>query len=259
MNGLDIFKKLGWDGPISMSAPLLGAVVVLLLFALVWALWPRKHKSAADHRLSSNLRFSALAPINEEQVALLRYLQSAFPDGGVLFRPRLSYFLNVRSGPDRARARQWLAANRVDFLLCAEDGKPLYAFEVDMLRQRGDAAVQRRMADKNHVLKLAGIRLIRFKGALSTWPAPAVLRERVLSSSRPTPAATGFGESSFGASTYQQSGYMSPDVGYSEFANSQQHPSLGSPSGPISLTDLAGLKVTISEDADLWEGAGKRS
>lgn len=263
MNASDLaafFNRFDWNGPLTLNAPVLGVVLLLLLVALV-ALWRRpRHNPAAEHAVDASHQFAARAPISDEQVALLRYLQAAFPDGAVLYRPRLGLFLSVRAGRERAEARQWLNARRVDFLLCAEDGKPLYAFEIDMLRERDDPQAQRLLAEKNHALKSAGIRLIRFKGALSSWPPPEVLRERVLSAARPLAPSTGFAESGFapsgfaGSSSFQPSGFARS----SGYAPSGHAPSqFGGPSSVMSLSDLARLQPANEDDP--WSSVRKRS
>ena len=129
--------------PIMIFALISGALAdifdrktLLLALMLMWNLArrPRDPRAVAQAYDASSDRFSQTAPINEEQVQLLRYLQQAFPDGAVLFRPRLARFLTVRKSSHRLGAQQRLADAQVDFLICADDGKPLFAFEVDAFR-----------------------------------------------------------------------------------------------------------------------------
>ncbi len=157
-------------------------------------------------------------------------------------------------------ARRWLDHARVDFLLCDEQGQPMYAFEVDLLRTRDDPLVQRRLAEKNHALRTAGIRLIRFKGGLSSWPQPEVLRERVLAAARPAPTgfgASGYATSGFARSGYEPSGFAPSGFTPSGFEGSPRGRVAGAPSGVMSLTDLAGLAPANQEDP--WHGVRKRS
>jgi hypothetical protein len=124
----------------------------------------------------------------------------------------------------------------------------MYAFEVDLLRTRDDPLVQRRLAEKNHALRTAGIRLIRFKGALSSWPQPEALRERVLAAARPTP-------SGFGASGYANSGFAPSGFTPSGFEGSQWGRGAGTtPSGAMGLTGLAS-----ADQANPWQTVRKRS
>ncbi|WP_293226230.1 DUF2726 domain-containing protein [Ottowia sp.] len=260
MNSLDLRSLADWTGPVMVNGAVVAAALVVLLLALAWLWWPRKSRPAAEQSVSSSARFAAMAPIDEEQVALLRYLHDAFPEGAVLFRPPLGRFLTVRSGRDRQSARRWLDHAQVDFLLCDEEGRPQYAFEVDLLRTRDDPLAQRRLAEKNHALRTAGIRLIRFKGALSSWPLPEVLRERVLAAARPTPSS-GFGASGYANSGFSRggdaSGFAPSGFTPSGFEGSQPPRAAGVPSGVMSLTDLAGLAPANQEDP--WQTVRKRS
>lgn len=185
-----------------------GAIIVLLL---VWLLrlmhrsQSRKMQALAARPLGDSYRFAAMSPITAEQVDLLQYLQQAFPDGAVLFRPRLGHFLSVRSGARRIEARERLHALRIDYLLCGEDGKPLYAFEIDMLRGQDEPEQQKVLVEKNRMLRSAGIRMIRFRGAVSSWPEPEKLRERVLAAG--SPLHSGFGASGYAASGFTPTGF----------------------------------------------------
>lgn len=264
MNAFDLSSLTAWADPVMLSPWMLAAVLLVLLLALVGLM--RRGKTlphaGADASVGARHRFAARPPIDDEQVALLHYLQKAFPDGAVLFRPRLGHFLSLRAGGDRAEVRQWLSARRVDFLLCAEDGQPLYAFEIDALRSRDDPRVQRHLAEKNHALKSAGIRLIRFKGALATWPPPEVLRERVLASARPAPMASGFGDSGFASSGFSPSGYAASGFqptgqAVSGFAGSRPVPVSTPSSGIMSLSDL--MRLPPANEGDPWADLRKRS
>ena len=260
MNSLDLGSLADWTGPVTVNGAVVAAALAVLLLALAWLWWPRKSRPPTELGVSPSARFAAMAPLDEEQVALLRYLHEAFPEGAVLFRPPLGRFLTVRGGGDRTATRRWLDRAQVDFLLCDEEGRPLYAFEVDLLRTRGDPLAQRRLAEKNHALRTAGIRLIRFKGALSSWPLPEVLRERVLAAARPTPSgfgASGYANSGFSRSGSDSSGFAPSGFTPSGFEGSQPPRAAGVPSGVMSLTDLAGLASANQEDP--WQTVRKRS
>lgn len=188
MDAFDGSSLMEWTGWVTPGV-VLAAVVACLLAGLAWL---RRQRRGADESIEPETdfadRLAATAPISEEQVTLLRYLQEAFPDGAVLFRPRLSRFLRVRAGGDRSAARRWLAAMKVDFLLCDQVGTPLVAFEIDLQRARSDPNAQRRLDNLRLALRSTGIRMIRFKGALATWPDPQVLRERVLAEAAMAPS-----------------------------------------------------------------------
>ncbi len=252
MDSFDLKSLVDSVQAVAAGNPLLVGAAALLLLALAW-LALRKPR-AADEHLSASSRFSAMAPMTEEQAALLRYLQAAFPDGAVLFRPLLARFLTVRAGADRQAARDWLGRARVDFLLCGEDGKPLYAFEVDVLRVREDAAVQRRLAEKNHALRSAGIRLIRFKGALASWPPPSALRERVLATRA---ASSDEGASGFTASGYARSGFVPSSFEPSGFGSSGFGPSQFERAAQARSEDLT--KLAPGDPGNPWRDLRKRS
>ena len=148
----------------------------------------------------------------------------------------------VRKSRHRLGAQQRLGDTHVDFLVCADDGKPLFAFEVDAFKAKGDAGLARSAAEKNGMLKGAGIRLIRLKGAQPQWPPPEVLRMRLLAAQRTPPPApearpSGFEPSAFGPP--------------SDFAPSRSAPD----SGVMSLTGLMGLSASSD---DPWASVRKR-
>lgn len=222
--------------------PLVSTLVALVALMLLWRVMRRSAaggRPARDYDASTD-QFAQSAPISEEQVQLLHYLQQAFPDGAVLFRPRLANFLMVRKSRHRLGAQQRLAEMQVDFLVCADDGKPLFAFEVDAFKAQGDPTLARSAAEKNVMLKGAGIRLIRLKGALPQWPPPEVLRMRLLAAQRTPPPAPEARPSGFAPSSYGPP---------SDFV-----PSRGADSGVMSLTGLMGLAPAD----DPWASVRKR-
>lgn len=174
------------DWPSGPWAPVLTLVATLLAMMLLAFVWrrplPQRQKSGDSHHHD---RYASTAPISEEQVAILRYLHTAFPDGAVLFRPCLSRFVVVRACRDITRTREQLARGHVDFLICSEDGEPVFAFAIDAFRDQDDTQAAQEAAELNRVLRSAGIRLIRLKGAQALWPPPEVLRMRLLAVRRP--------------------------------------------------------------------------
>ena len=109
-------------------------------------------------------------------------------------------------------------------------------------------------------LRSAGIRLIRFKGALASWPQPDVLRERVLTAVRPTPTgfgASGYATSGFARSGYEPSGFAPSGFTPSGFEGAPRGRAAGAPASVLSLTDLAGLEPANQENP--WQGVRKRS
>lgn len=228
---------------------LASTVVAVLVLALLWTLLRRRPPSPEDYDISRD-RFQLAMPITDEQVALLHYLQQVFPEGAVLFRPSLVRFLTVRASQSRQAAQQRLARLRVDFLICSDEGVPLFAFDVDLFRDRDDTQAQRRIELKNRVLKGAGIRLIRLKGTRANWPEPDALRGHLLAALRPQVPRSEMRPSGYEASAFGQSAF-----GPSGFAPSAFPPSRSAESGVMGLTGLMGLQP---QGGNAWEDVRKR-
>ncbi|QLQ00304.1 MAG: DUF2726 domain-containing protein [Burkholderiaceae bacterium] len=94
----------------------------------------------------------------------------------MLARVKLERLLSPRQTSDRDAARRALRGMRVDFAVCAENGKPIFAFDFAPQGNRTDAASASAEREKNRVLKSAGVRLIRLKGAPANWPEPSEFR-----------------------------------------------------------------------------------
>lgn len=247
MNRLNLDWLGQWPGiAAGQWTPWLSTLVALVALMLLWWAMRRGGRQATRDYDASVDQFAPTTPINEEQVHLLHYLQQAFPDGAVLFRPRLARFLTVRSTRQRRGAQQRLAASQVDYLVCGDDGKPLFAFEVDAGKTAGDPDLARQIAEKNAMLKSAGIRLVRLKGAAPQLPPPEVLRLRLLAAQRASasvaPAAARAQPAGFAAS-----GFGPP----SDFAHSRS----AAHSGVMSLTGLMGLQ---GGGDDPWGSVRKR-
>ena len=117
------------------------AAVAAALGGVGWWWWSRR--PPADGARKD--RYAAEAVITPAQAKLYRHLQEAFPDQVVLFAQPLSQLVSVRHAGDRQRALQRLRDQVVDFVVCAPDGKPSFAFQVDAYRS-GDEDQARRDA-----------------------------------------------------------------------------------------------------------------
>ena len=180
-------------------------LLALAVVALLWRALQRRRSNPTDGHDVRKDKFASTGPINEDQIAVLHYLQSAFPEGAVLFRPTLGRFLAVRKSQNRKAALHRLSAMEVDFLICDGDGQPWFAFEIDAFNNRGDDERAALSEEKNQVLKTAGIRLMRLKGSAYNLPPPEVMRMRMVSARRkPQPEAptSGFSPSAFGTSRF---------------------------------------------------------
>ena len=199
--GLDDATQLAWAA---------GALAFVLLGGLWWML--QRRRAAHSGYEPGEDEFALSAPITENQMSVMRYLNQAFPDGMVLFRPPLARFVFVRKSLRKRAARQHLGNTTVDFLVCTEEGRPLVAFEVDAFRDAKDPEAQRRVMDKARLLMSAGIRLIRLKGALGNLPTASELRTRLYESQRLAGGQGGLGT----ASTFSQTGAAPSSFGHTE-------------------------------------------
>lgn len=224
-------------------------VFALGLLALLGVLWRwLAQPGDADEPVyePGNDQFALTAPINHTHIGVLQYLNRAFPEGMVLFRPTLARFVSVRKSRQRDAARRHLYKNSVDFLVCDEDGKPLVAFEVDAFRETSDPQVLNRLADKVALLKSAGIRLVRLKGQLGNLPTPAELRSRLYAAQQ-RDSLRGMGT----ASTFNQRGAAPSSFGKTEL--------------PSSFSDEVRHRVDAKRravpvnDASAWQLVGKRN
>ncbi|MDO5624914.1 MAG: DUF2726 domain-containing protein [Pseudomonadota bacterium] len=201
-----------WVGALELWQMALAAVLMatLLMAARAWGRPSHRRGPAsaaegtADPRVD---RFGCLSPITTEEAQMLRFLQQAFFDEAVLFRPPLAKMLTVRKSPSRRRAAAWLQAQRVDYLVCGMDGQPICAFDIDRTREHTDDEAMREAADKKLLLRTAGLRLIRLRGSARRMPPPGELRERVLRDGlKPMVAGpSGFAPSAFGAPGHEPS------------------------------------------------------
>jgi hypothetical protein len=248
---LSIFSALlpgrwpAWThGPWVLS--IAGAVALLLLLWLWRALRRRARRQPAGYDIRFDL-FARTPPINSEQVGLLHYLQEAFAEEVVLYRPRLSHFLTPRKSRQHRAALLRLVEEQVDFLICDKSGKPKYAFDVDPPKATHDALLKRAQAEKNLILKTAGVRLVRLKGAYTHWPPPEVLRQRMMSERKTAPSAQG------PASGFAPSEFANPKFAQSTFGDSRYMPP--SPSSTMGLSTLMGVP---QDESNPWATTRKR-
>lgn len=174
----------GWNGVLlplrlwASTVPWWALVLPLLVALLLGLVLRRRWRHTPDDYDASADRFAPTATIPDEHRALLHYLQQAFLHEAVLYQPALSRFLMVRRCRDRRLAGTKLARLRVDFLVCAEDGQPWIAFDVDQRLRDGIAEANRLADEKRAMLQSAGIRLIRLRGSLHYAQPPSEMRAR---------------------------------------------------------------------------------
>ena len=110
----------------------------------------------------------AISPAQKE---LLFYLEQAFQGHAVLFRPSLAQLVQIQQTSDRIRSQTLLDTIHVDYVVCTDEGKLRYAFDV---RQRGSVAedpTNRKInAVKQRVLRSVGIKLMGIQRSVSKMP-----------------------------------------------------------------------------------------
>ena len=224
-----------------------GLVVVLALWRML-----RGAPDAAGIYDARNDRYASLSPINRDEIEMLHYLQQSFPDGAVLFRPRLAQVLTVRKSADRQRAMVNLGQLRVDYLVCSMDGEACYAFDLDRAREQNDEDAQLAATQQKLMLRTAGIRLVRLRGSARRMPPAAELRERV---TRDAPKPVVAGPSGFSPSAIGASGFEPSEQSLSSFGATGGDTGFGN-SG-FSNSGFAASKPPSANEP--WDAVRKRS
>lgn len=146
----------------------------LLIVAAVLAYWKFARKPP-----SRDGRYVAEALLSPAQIILLQYLQTAFPGQVVLSNVPLNHLVSLRQTTDRQRAKEKLDHFQVDFVVCADNGKAAFAFDVEAYRSGNASTAQQDAEIKNRILKSAGIRLVYIKGRSSQLPTPNEFRQKL--------------------------------------------------------------------------------
>ena len=162
------------------------ALAVLALLAVcVWAVrrLRRRDSSGRDDRYAPERLLTA------EQAHMLDYLQDTFPGQIVLPNMALSDMLTVRRAKNRDRARERLANQKVDFVVCGMDGRPSFAFDVEQHHLSDAKAKAFKAKIKNRILKTAGVRFVFLKNGIHRMPSPAEFRTQLNLAELPKPKA----------------------------------------------------------------------
>ena len=165
-------------------SPLAIAIVIglLLLAAGVFA-W-RYTRTQASGR---NDRYTPEKLIEPEQAKMIDYLRDAFPGQVVIPNVPLKAMLSIRRAADRKRAEQRLERHKVDYLVCAADGRPAFAFDVEQYHLSDAKAKAFQAKIKNRILKSAGVRLVYIKDGLRRMPSPNDFRQQLNLAALPQP------------------------------------------------------------------------
>ncbi len=166
-----------------VTIALLGAAALVVLAVCVWAVrrLRRRESSGRDDRYSPE---RILTP---EQAHMLDYLQDTFPGQIVLPNMPLSEMLTVRRAADRERAHQRLLDQKVDFVVCGQDGRPSFAFDVEQHHLSDAKAKAFKVKIKNRILKTAGVRFVFLKNGIHRMPSPAEFRTQLNLAELPKP------------------------------------------------------------------------
>lgn len=157
-------------------------LAVVLLVAGVW-LYRRfvRQPSGRDDRYTPE---RILTP---EQVVMLDYLRDTFPHQVVLPNMALRDLLSVRRSSDHKRAQERLRPHKVDFVVCGEDGRPQFAFDIEQYHLSDAKAKAHQVKLKNRILKTAGVRFLFLKNGIHRMPSPADFRQQLNLAALPQP------------------------------------------------------------------------
>ena len=166
-----------------MSPLWIAAIIVLVLLAAGVGAWlyTRRPTSSLDDR------YAAEPLVVREQLDMLAYLHKTFPGQVVVPNVPLRSMLSVRRATNRPRAEARLQDQKVDFVVCGEDGRPLFAFDLEQYHLSDATAKAHQAKVKNRILKTAGVRLVYVKSSTKRMPSPDAFREQLNLAALPRP------------------------------------------------------------------------
>ena len=157
---------------------LIVSLVVVLVLALAGAgVWYwRRNRSSSTGR---DDRYTPERVLTIEQVHMLDYLHDTFPGQVVLPNMLLKDLLSVRRAADRKKAEDRLSRQRVDFVVCGDDGRPTFAFDIEQYHLSNAKAKAHQVKMKNRILKTAGVRFLFLKNGIHRMPSPSEFRKQL--------------------------------------------------------------------------------
>ena len=161
------------------------AVLAALLLGL--AMWIWGYGRFAKQASSIGDRYTPIPLLEPEQIEMLDYLRQTFPGQVVLPNVKLSDMLSVRRSADARRAEEELNGHTVDFVACADDGRPAFAFDIQRYHLSNAAAHEQTLKVKNRILRAGGVRLVSLKNTTGRMPAPDEFRAQLSLAARPRP------------------------------------------------------------------------
>jgi hypothetical protein len=159
------------------------AAVIALMCLGAWAY----RKSSQSRSSGREDRYTPERILSIEQVHMLDYLQDTFPGQVVLPNVALRSMLSVRRAADPPHAMDRLNHQKVDFVVCGEDGRPSFAFDIEQYHLSNAKAKAHQVKMKNRILKTAGVRFVFLKNGLHRMPSPAEFREQLNLAALPKP------------------------------------------------------------------------
>ncbi|MEZ5644681.1 MAG: DUF2726 domain-containing protein [Burkholderiaceae bacterium] len=132
-------------------------------------------------------RYTPERMLTTEQAHMLDYLQDTFPGQIVLPNMALQDMLSVRRASDRRRAVDRLRHQKVDFVVCGEDARPMFAFDIEQYHLSNAKAKAHQVKLKNRILKSAGVRFVFLKNGIHRMPSPAEFRKQLNLAELPRP------------------------------------------------------------------------
>jgi hypothetical protein len=166
-----------------MSPFWIAVITGLVLLATGVAAWLYTRSPA----LSLNDRYAAEPLLVREQVVMLNYLIKTFPGQVVVPQVLLRNILSVRRAASPQLAKERLGDQKVDFVVCSEDGRPLFAFDMAQHHLSDAAAKAHQAKVKNRMLKTAGVRLVQLESSINRMPTPDDFREQLNMAALPRP------------------------------------------------------------------------
>ena len=179
---------------------LIAAAVLALIAAGVWAF--RRNNDTSTGR---DDRYTPERILTPEQVSMLDYLHDTFPGQVVLPQVQLKSILSIRRASDRKRAQRRLE-QLVDYVVCGEDGRPMFAFDIEQFHLSNAKAKSLEGKLKNRVLKTAGVRFLLLKNGIHRMPSPDDFRKQLDLAvlPQPKPRSEGRSDESVNESVRQQ-------------------------------------------------------
>lgn len=162
------------------------ALVVALIAAGAGFFLYRRY-SDAQGSSGRDDRYTPERILTPEQTQMLDYLSDTFPDQVVLPNLALKDMLSIRRASNRKRAQERLDRQRVDFVVCDLEGRPVFAFDMEQYHLSNAKERAHMSKVKNRILKTAGVRFVLLKNGIHRMPSPSDFRAQLNLAALPQP------------------------------------------------------------------------